>query len=103
MTNKEWLEEIKKGDEHYINLEKVNNYIYRQAKALEIIAEEMTKLNETVSELKKVDMLVKYGQEETRPESGYFPNQEVGLDFEEQRAKEYHEDKIRRLEKEAND
>lgn len=103
MTNKEWLEEVKKGDEHYINLEKVNNYIYRQAKALEIIAEEMTKLNETVSELKKVDMLVKYGQEETRPESGYFPNQEVGLDFEEQRAKEYHEDKIRRLEKEAND
>ena len=70
MTNKEWLEEIKKGDEHYINLEKVNNYIYRQAKALEIIAEEMTKLNETVSELKKVDMLIKYGQEETRPENG---------------------------------
>ncbi len=70
MTNKEWLEEVKKGDEHYINLEKVNNYIYRQAKALEIIAEEMTKLNETVSELKKVDMLVKYGQEETRPENG---------------------------------
>jgi len=70
MTNKEWLEEVKKGDEHYINLEKVNNYIYRQAKALEIIAEEMTKLNETVSELKKVDMLIKYGQEETRPENG---------------------------------
>ena len=70
MTNKEWLEKIKKGDEHYINLEKVNNYIYRQAKALEIIAEEMTKLNETVSELKKVDMLIKYGQEETRPENG---------------------------------
>ena len=70
MTNKEWLEEIKKGDEHYINLEKVNNYIYRQAKVLEIIAEEMIKLNETVSELKKVDMLVKYGQEETRPENG---------------------------------
>ena len=70
MTNKEWLEEIKKGDEHYINLEKVNNYIYRQAKVLEIIAEEMIKLNETVSELKKVDMLIKYGQEETRPEKG---------------------------------
>jgi len=70
VTNKEWLEEIKKGDEHYINLEKVNNYIYRQAKVLEIIAEEMIKLNETVSELKKVDMLVKYGQEETRPENG---------------------------------
>ena len=30
----------------------------------------MIKLNETVSELKKVDMLVKYGQEETRPENG---------------------------------
>ena len=54
MTNKEWLEEIKKGDEHYINLEKVNNYIYRQAKALEIIAEEMIKLNENFGLLEKV-------------------------------------------------
>ena len=103
MTNKEWLEEVKKNDENIVAENFYNNCEYRQAKALEIIAEEMTKLNETVSELKKVDMLVKYGQEETRPESGYFPNQEVGLDFEEQRAKEYHEDKIRRLEKEAND
>ena len=48
MTNLEWLEKIKKGDEHYINLDKVNNYIYRQAKALEIIAEELIKLNESL-------------------------------------------------------
>ena len=58
MTNKEWLEKIKKGDEHYINLDKVNNYIYRQAKALEIIAEELIKLNETFDKGSMVDYKV---------------------------------------------
>jgi len=74
MTNKEWLEKCKKYDEENVGkIELIQNPLYgeyRQAKALEIIAEELIKLNETVSELKKVDMLIKYGQEETRPENG---------------------------------
>jgi hypothetical protein len=59
---------VKKSDDN--NCYDKDYVEYRQAKALEIIAEEMIKLNETVSELKKVDMLIKYGQEETRPENG---------------------------------
>ena len=55
MTNKEWLEFIKKSDNTFIK--KYSNKIsdmsdntklqWRQAKALEIIAEELIKLNET--------------------------------------------------------
>jgi hypothetical protein len=41
MTNKEWLEELKRDGNNYYD----NEYMaYRQAKALEIIAEELIKL-----------------------------------------------------------
>jgi hypothetical protein len=70
MTNKEWLENIKRVDDKRKPSDLIPIYEFRKAKALEIIAEELIKLNETVSELKKVDMLIKYGQEETRPENG---------------------------------
>jgi hypothetical protein len=58
MTNKEWLEKVKKGDEDNIKEAKgdmilfidemntTNELNYRQAKALEIIADELIKLNE---------------------------------------------------------
>ena len=46
MTNKEWLEEVKKNDENIVAENFYNNCEYRQAKALEIIAEELIKLNE---------------------------------------------------------
>jgi len=44
MTNKEWLEKVKK-EEPSIDLEK-DYWTQRQVKALEIIAEELIKLNE---------------------------------------------------------
>ena len=58
MTNKEWLEKVKKDDEDNIKEAKgdmilfidemntTNELNYRQAKALEIIADELIKLNE---------------------------------------------------------
>jgi len=54
MTNLEYLKKIKKADEE-LNLE-LKNIVknedgdsYRQAKALEIIAEELIKINETLN------------------------------------------------------
>jgi hypothetical protein len=71
MINKEWLEEIKKEDDNfYLERSQRTRTDYRQAKALEIIAEELIELNKSIAEITKVDMLIKYGQEETRPENG---------------------------------
>jgi len=57
MTNKEWLEEMRKDDTEYKSeFTPVANALssYRQAKALEIIAEELIKLNENFGLLEKV-------------------------------------------------
>ena len=56
MTNKEWLEKVKK-EEPSIDLEK-DYWTQRQVKALEIIAEELIKLNDNggVMELVKVGL-----------------------------------------------
>jgi len=50
MTNKEWLEQIKKFDEisEFRSDDSSNPYEFRKAKALEIIAEELIKLNESL-------------------------------------------------------
>jgi len=49
MTNKKWLERQKKSD----NVVKyADKYIYRQAKALEIIAEELIKIAEEIAKVK---------------------------------------------------
>ena len=70
MTNKEWLEKVKKGDEDNIKEAKgdmilfidemntTNELNYRQVKALEIIADELIKLNDNggVMELVKVSL-----------------------------------------------
>jgi hypothetical protein len=68
MTNKKYLEEVKKEDRAVKACE--YNIEYRRTKALEIIAEELIELNKSIAEITKVDMLIKYGQEETRPENG---------------------------------
>jgi len=66
MTNKEWLEMVKKEDEENLKtiendmvvfvdeMNTTNELRYRQAKALEIIAEELIKLNENFGLLEKV-------------------------------------------------
>jgi DNA polymerase/3'-5' exonuclease PolX len=58
MTNKEWLEEVKEYDDVMGIENEYKNTDYRQAKALEIIAEELIKLNENggVMELVKVGL-----------------------------------------------
>jgi len=58
MTNKEWLEEVKENDDVMGIENEYKNTDYRQAKALEIIAEELIKLNENggVMELVKVGL-----------------------------------------------
>ena len=62
MTNKEWLEKCKKYDEENVGkIELIQNPLYgeyRQAKALEIIAEELIKLNETFDKGSMVDYKV---------------------------------------------
>jgi len=50
VTNKEWLEKQKKSDKHVVKY--ADKYICRQAKALEIIAEELIKCNEFLAYLK---------------------------------------------------
>jgi len=58
MTNKEWLEEVKEYDDVMGIENEYKNTDYRQAKALEIIAEELIKLNDNggVMELVKVGL-----------------------------------------------
>jgi len=46
MTNKEWLENIKRVDDKRKPSDLIPIYEFRKAKALEIIAEELIKLNE---------------------------------------------------------
>ena len=48
MTNLKWLEEMKNDDEKD---PPTINYIYRQAKAIEIIAEEIINLNRKIGDI----------------------------------------------------
>jgi hypothetical protein len=58
MINKEWLEEIKKEDDNlYLERSQRTRTDYRQAKALEIIAEELIQMN------KKIDLAEKLKRE----------------------------------------
>ena len=59
MTNKEWLEQVKKFDEisEFRSDDSSNPYEFRKAKALEIIAEELIKLNSTYTDAKKMNHL----------------------------------------------
>ena len=54
MTNKEWLENIKRVDDKRKPSDLIPIYEFRKAKALEIIAEELIKLNEIFGLLEKV-------------------------------------------------
>jgi hypothetical protein len=54
MTNKEWLENIKRVDDKRKPSDLIPIYEFRKAKALEIIAEELIKLNENFGLLEKV-------------------------------------------------
>ena len=54
MTNKEWLENIKRVDDKRKPSDLIPIYEFRKAKALEIIAEELIKLNENFGVLEKV-------------------------------------------------
>ncbi|NLV18363.1 MAG: hypothetical protein GXY51_02610 [Bacteroidetes bacterium] len=57
MTNKEWLENIKRVDDKRKPSDLIPIYEFRKAKALEIIAEELIKLNSTYTDAKKMNHL----------------------------------------------
>ena len=50
MTNLEWLNKLKRDDDGYSEIE-TSKYEFRQAKALEIIAEELINNNSTLRTL----------------------------------------------------
>lgn len=81
MTNLEWLEKVREKDIRETKEARKNGYSFleclnikelkhRQVVALEIIAESFCKLNKTANEIKKYDILVKYGHEQERTETG---------------------------------